>query len=644
MNFKKILLLIFSFFILHFSVNADVLLPKLISDGMVLQRDAKVNVWGWADPNEKVTVSIDGKMYSTKADASGNWLLKLKKHKAGGPYTMLIEGKNKIEINNVVFGDVWLCSGQSNMELPMRRVKPLYEAEMAEASNPMIRCFAVPQKYNFKAPQENYQGNPSWKEVNAETVLSYSAVAYFFATEINHVKKVPVGLINASLGGSPVQAWMSEDALRAFPAHLEEGYRWRNDQLITDTETFERQRANEWYQLSTHNDIGQVGNFKNPDTDDSQWTDFKVPGYWSKSGKAENGVFWFRREIQISASEAGKPAFLNMGRIVDADSVFVNGHFVGNVTYQYPPRWYNVPADVLVEGRNVLVVRVVNNSGSGGFVPDKPYVLALPNRNISLEGTWKMKKGCEMPPLPGETFVRWKPMGLFNGMIAPMLNFNIKGAIWYQGESNTSNPAEYAKMFPAMIRNWRSQFRQGDFPFLFVQLANFMEAKTQPVESNWAETREAQEAALALKNTAMAVTIDIGEWNDIHPLNKKDVGVRLALAARKVAYGESKIQSAGPVFKSLKVKGNKLIISFKNAEAGLKSDGEELHEFAVAGADAKFVWAKARIEGNKVIVSALQVQNPVYVRYAWADNPHRANLRNTEGLPAAPFRATIKKK
>ena len=333
-----------------------------------------------------------------------------------------------------------------------------------------------------------------------------------------------------------------------------------------------------------------------------------------------------------------------MGRIVDADSVFVNGHFVGNVTYQYPPRWYNVPADVLVEGRNVLVVRVVSNSGSGGFVPDKPYVLALPNRNISLEGTWKMKKGCEMPPLPGETFVRWKPMGLFNVMIAPALNFNIKGAIWYQGESNTSNPAEYAKMFPAMIRNWRSQFRQGDFPFLFVQLANFMEAKTQPVESNWAETREAQEAALALKNTAMAVTIDIGEWNDIHPLNKKDVGVRLALAARKVAYGESKIRSAGPVFKSLKVKGNKLIISFKNAEAGLKSDGEELHEFAVAGADAKFVWAKARIEGNKVIVSALQVQNPVYVRYAWADNPHRANLRITEGLPAAPFRATIKKK
>lgn len=644
MFFKKIFLLIFSFFILHFSVNADVLLPKLISDGMVLQRDAKVNVWGWADPNEKVTVSIDDKTYCTKADANGNWSLKLKKHKAGGSYAMLIEGKNKIEIKNVVFGDVWICSGQSNMELPMRRVKPLYGAEIAKASNPMIRCFDVPQKYNFKAPQENYEGNPSWKEVNAETILSYSAVAYFFATEINRAKNVPVGIINASLGGSPVQAWMSEDALRAFPAHLEEGYRWRNDQLIMDTETFERQRTNEWYQLSTHNDIGQAGNFKNPDTDDSQWTDFKVPGYWSKAGKAENGVFWFRREIQISATEAGKPAFLNMGRIVDADSVFVNGHFVGNVTYQYPPRWYNVPAGVLVEGRNVLVVRVVSNSGSGGFVPDKPYVLALPNRNISLEGTWKMKKGCKMLPLPGETFVRWKPMGLFNAMIAPMLKFNIKGAIWYQGESNTANPEEYAKMFPAMIRNWRSQFRQGDFPFLFVQLANFMEAKTQPVESNWAETREAQEAALALKNTAMAVTIDIGEWNDIHPLNKKDVGVRLALAARKVAYGESKIRSAGPVIKSLKVKGNELIITFKNAENGLKSGGEELHEFAVAGADAKFVWAKARIEGNKVIVSASEVQNPVSVRYAWADNPHRANLRNVEGLPAAPFRATIKKK
>ena len=331
------------------------------------------------------------------------------------------------------------------------------------------------------------------------------------------------------------------------------------------------------------NDIGQAGNFKSPCIDDSGWTDFKIPGYWSKTGKPENGVFWFRREIQISATEAGKPAFLNMGRIVDADSVFVNGHFVGNVTYQYPPRWYNVPADVLVEGRNVLVVRVVSNSGSGGSVPDKSYVLALPNRNISLEGTWKMKKGCEMPPLPGETFVRWKPMGLFNAMIAPMLKFNIKGAIWYQGESNTSNPEEYAKMFPAMIRNWRSEFRQGDFPFLFVQLANFMEARTQPVESNWAETREAQEAALALKNTAMAVTIDIGEWNDIHPLNKSAVGERLAFQALKVAYNDKKVQADGPVFKSMKIKNGKAYLRFSNTGSGLMAKG------GVPGGFSKYV-------------------------------------------------------
>jgi sialate O-acetylesterase len=351
-----------------------------------------------------------------------------------------------------------------------------------------------------------------------------------------------------------------------------------------------------------------------------------------------NGVVWFRKNIQIPASMAGQTALLNLGRIVDADSVFLNGSLVGTTGYQYPPRRYQIPAGVLKEGRNTLVIRVINNTGKGGFVPDKPYELIAARGTIDLKGDWQYRLGAVMEPLAGQTFIRWKPAGLFNAMIHPLLKYRIKGAIWYQGESNTKNPAEYRDLFPAMILDWRKHWKEGDFPFLFVQLANFMEVRNQPSESDWAMLREAQQRALSVPQTGMAVTIDIGEWNDIHPLNKKDVGKRLARAAQNIAYGHKKVVCSGPVFQSMEINGHKAVLSFANSGKRLKTKGGgTLKGFAVAGPDRRFVWAEARIKKNKVIVSSPEVTNPVTVRYAWADNPE-ANLYNKQDLPAAPFR------
>ncbi|MDD5184431.1 MAG: sialate O-acetylesterase [Paludibacter sp.] len=625
------------------SIFANIRLPKLISNGMVLQCDSKVKIWGWADSLEKIAITIDGKNYKTTSTENGDWQLTLVPHKAGGPFSMIIEGNNRLEIKDILFGEVWLCSGQSNMELPMRRVKPLYEDEIKQANNQLIRYFEVPKKYNFKNPEKDYlSGN--WQSVNPLSILDFSAVSYFFGTALFQKYHVPIGLINASLGGSPIEAWMSEDALKEFPNQLNEAYKFRNDDLIKQIESSDKARINTWYKTSVDKDEGEKNGYSQPGFDDSNCLSMKIPGYWANTTLGNiNGVVWFRREFEVSQEDSGKPASLNLGRIVDADSVFINGKFIGNITYQYPPRRYKVPQGVLLAGKNIIVARIVNNSGKGGFVLDKPYELKVGNHVVDLKSDWKMKPGCTMPPLEGETFIRWKPMGLYNAMIAPLLNYAIKGTIWYQGESNTGKPDEYAKLFPALILGWRKNFEQGDFPFLFVQLPNFMESKSQPSESNWAETRESQLKTLSVPNTAMVVTIDIGEWNDIHPLDKQDVGNRLALAARKLAYNDSKVVYSGPLYKSMKVTDRKIELTFSQIGSGLEAKGQiELNGFAIAGADRKFVWAKAEIKNNKVIVWNNEVQSPVLVRYAWADNPDGANLFNKDGLPASPFTAELK--
>jgi sialate O-acetylesterase len=613
-------------------MEAKIKLPTLVSDGMVLQRNQKLNVWGKADAGEKVEVKFLNKKYNTTADPTGNWKIMLPEQKAGGPYIMTI---NEITLKDILIGDVWLASGQSNMELPMRRLTPLYADEIKNANNQNIRFFTVPQKYNFKSPQTELDGG-KWEVTDPQTILNFSGVAYFFAKQLSEKNKVAVGIIHASLGGSPIQAWMDENSLKKYPEYLDEAQKWQNDELIKSTESNEQALSKAWYAELDQSDIGLNQHWENFDLNDSEWNTMNIPGSWEDKEGSFEGTVWFRKEITLTKNQAGKAAFLNLGRIKDADVTYINGVKVGNVTYEYPPRWYNIPAGVLKEGKNVISVRVTNGSGKGQFIADKPYYLEIDGQKIDLKTEWKYKIGAKMEKMaPGQTFIRWKPTGLYNAMINPLINYNIKGAIWYQGESNTGKPKEYGDLLTTMILDWRNKWNRKDMPFFTVQLANFMEPKTQPVESNWAELRDQQrQVSLKVPNTGLAVIIDLGEWNDIHPLNKKTVGDRLAFQALKVA-DKKNIIADGPVYQSMKVEGNKIILSFKPGTDDFENVSE-LKGFAIKAKDGNYQWAKAKIEGKKIIVWNDTVSNPVSVRYDWADNPD-GNLRNKSGLPASPF-------
>lgn len=640
---KKPCFLAITFIVLFVSQNVfgQVRLPKLIGDGMILQRETKVKIWGWANAGEKVTVIFNNLSFQTETSAHGKWQIKIPPQKAGGPFEMEILASNKLILKDVLFGDVWLCSGQSNMEYPMNRLADKYAAEIAVCENSNIRQFKIPQKYDFNAPLEDYSTG-KWVTVNSKSILDFSGVAYFFAKELYEKYKIPIGIINATVGGSPAEAWMSGEALKEFPDYLAEAAKFKEQSFIDDIKQKDRKAIDEWYSELNKTDKGLQSkpNWKEPSFDASTWPMMPVPSYWAdfKLG-AVNGVVWFRREIDIPASMTGKPVRLFMGRIVDADSVFINGKLVGTTSYQYPQRNYQVPSGVLQTGKNVIVVRVINNSGLGGFVKDKPYQLFSGKDTIQLAGNWHYQLGCIMNPAPGQTFVQWKPTGLYNGMLAPANNYAIKGVAWYQGESNAERFQEYRKLLTALISDWRLKRRQKGLPFIIAQLPNFMEVKNQPEESSWASFRNAQQkTAQTVKNTAITVNIDLGEWNDIHPQNKQDVGKRFALAAEKLAYGEKNRVTSGPVYKSMKIKGNKIELTFSDCTGGLITrDGKELKHFAIAGPDRKFVWGKARIEGSKIIVCSDEVMHPQVVRYAWSDNPEGANLCNSEGFSASPF-------
>ncbi|MBN2744147.1 MAG: beta galactosidase jelly roll domain-containing protein [Marinilabiliaceae bacterium] len=626
---------------------AQIRLPKLVSDGMVLQHDTEVSIWGWGSQGEAIEVELNGHKGTTTTPASGKWQIQLKNLPAGGPYTMTIRGNDTVTINDVLVGDVWLCSGQSNMEMPMRRLTPLYGDEMAQCNEPHIREFKVPQRYNFNKAEEDYPSG-KWVAASAATIGNISAVPYFFAKAVQARYGVPIGLINASLGGSPAEAWISEPALKQFPAYDAELQKFKDPKLIQQIESADNARIGQWYQTLQMHDAGRKDpqeQWHEDNYDHSQWDTTHVPGYWDFQSPLTGavGAVWFRTTIALSGAAAGQPAKLEMGRIVDADSVFVNGVFVGTTSYQYPPRWYTIPANVLKAGNNTIAVKVIVNSGTGGFVPDKKYELRVGNETVNLCGTWHYRLGAKMESLGSQTFVRWKPAGLFNAMISPSIGYGLKGAIWYQGESNTDRSGEYAQLLKTLINDWREQWQQGDFPFMVAQLPNFMEPRPEPSESNWAALREAQQAALALPNTGMAVTIDLGEWNDIHPLDKKSVADRLALSAFHVAYGDKTIERSGPMMSSVKIKGSKIILTFAHSGSGLMvKGGGDLQEFAIAGADGRFKWAKAIVKGNRVEVWHPDIKKPVAVRYAWADNPHRANLYTKEGMPAAPFRSSTR--
>lgn len=620
--------------------QAEVRLPQLVSDGMVLQRDTPVPVWGWADAGEAVSVEFRGQSYLTQANTEGEWRLTLPEMSAGGPYQLTVKGDNQITVEDVLVGDVWLASGQSNMELTMARLKPLYADLMAEADYPEIRYFDVPDRYNFAEPLQDLEGG-HWLSVRPETIGSVSGVAFFFARELQRTQEVPIGIVNSALGGSPVESWISEPALKEFPRAYQELQQFKDEEYVSRLAEEDEKRIAAWHEKARKQDAGTKGDdylWAKPELDTDDWKTMQVPGYWPLTDDGPlNGIVWARTEVQIPAELAGKPARLEIGRIVDADITFVNGTQVGSTGYQYPPRRYRIPEGVLKAGTNTLAVRISNEQGRGGFVLDKPYELEIGDTLIDLKGEWRYKVATQMPPLAPPTFIRWKPAGLYNGMIAPLTNIPFTGTIWYQGESNTYAPDEYAVMFPAMIVDWRKQWNRPELPFLYVQLANYMEPKDQPQDSNWARLREAQLETLAVPHTAMAVTIDVGEWNDIHPLNKKTVGERLAAAARHEAYDEELVYS-GPLYKTMAREGNKIVLSFDHVDGGLVAKDGELQEFAIAGKDGNFVWAQAKIRGDKIVVWNDQLAEPVAVRYAWADNPENANLYNKAGFPASPFR------
>ena len=618
-------------------VTAQVKLPRLIRDSMILQRDSKINIWGWASKGEKIKIKFNGKNFKTTTASDGKWSLQLPPMKAGGPYTMNIDASNDLVITNILIGDVWLCSGQSNMVHQLKLHSVRYVDEIASANYPAIRHFWIPTMTDLNGPHDDLPTG-YWKSANPEDVLEFSAVAYFFARKIYEKYHVPIGLINASVGGTPIEAWTSEEGLKEFP-NIYATVQKNKDTTYVNNITIKLPTDNH----KKETDLGMIGSWYDPAYIPKEWRTINIPGYWEDQGvKDLDGVVWYRREIDVPEAMTNIPAKVFLGRIRDADFLYINGKMVGNTTYQYPQRRYQIPANVLKPGKNIFVVRVINNSGRGGFVPDKPYCLLAGKDTVDLKGYWQYKVGDVF--LPGSSIgnnfsFQDQPTALYNAMVAPMINYTIKGFLWYQGEANSSRAKEYTTLQPALITDWRNKWKEGSIPFLFVQLPNFMEVNYLPSESQWAELREAQLKSLSVPNVGMAVTIDLGEWNDIHPDRKKEVGERLALAAEKIAYGEKDIVSSGPVYQSSTIEGNKVIISFTNTGSGLiTNDGEELSQFAIAGADKKFVWAKAKIEGDKVIVWNDNVPNPMYVRYAWADNPDNPNLYNKEGLPASPFR------
>jgi len=635
------------------SAFADVRVPAIIGDNMVLQQGKKIRIWGWANPNEKVSVVFASQKANAVADVSGHWQTLLGPVKAGGPFELTISASNTLTIKNVLVGEVWICSGQSNMEWPLINSQNGADA-VAQANYPEIRLFTV-QKTTSSTPLDDVKGQ--WIVTTPDKVGQFSAVGYFFGRELYQKLNVPVGLIHTSWGGTPAEAWTSNDALattsdlQPILARYQEGLK-----NVGERQQEYARRLAEWSQKNLYQDEGNKGEalgYAASQTNTADWPTMNLPQYFETAGLKMDGAIWFRKEIEIPQSWAGRSLELNLAAIDDFDTTYFNGTKVGGIGSETPnsynvPRHYKIPAELVRAGKNVIAVRVFDSAGEGGFGAGTMSLRPSEGAEepVSLGGPWSYKVELALTPKSPDWGSRPEAAGptnqnspsvLYNAMIAPLTPLSIRGAIWYQGESNAGRAYQYRTLFPTMIRNWRNAWGEGDFPFYYVQLANFQPIKDAPGESEWAELREAQTLTLHEPQTGMAVIIDIGEAKDIHPRNKVDVGHRLALWALANTYGE-KIEYSGPLFQSFSIEGDKLRVKFRHA-AGLKtSDGGAPKGFAIAGEDHKFVWADARIEGDEVVLSSKEVTKPIAVRYAWADNPV-CNLYNTIGLPASPFRS-----
>lgn len=613
---------------------------SLISDGMVLQREAKVRIWGRCESGQDVVVKFLDQEYTAKADQEGHWSVTMEDLQPGGPYEMTVTaGSESRVIRDVLVGDVWVLGGQSNMELPVRRTLDLLADEVKDVNLPFIRHFAVPQIYNFHGPQSEVTGG-KWTKAAGDEVLDFSGTGFYFARAMYERYGVPVGLIRTAVGGTPVEAWMSEETLRTYPGYGETIDQLKDDDYVASVKQREEASSRAWYHNLRESDEGLRGKWFEPDVDTSDWKAFEVPNSW-KGTELEpiRGAVWFRRTFEVPESMAGQEVKLYVGTIVDADDTYVNGVHVGSTAYRYPPRRYVIPSGILKSGTNTITVRVVSTGSTGEFIEDMPYKIRAANgEEISLEGVWKYRLGTSVSAPEPVTFFQYKPAGLYNGVIAPLRNYVIRGALWYQGESNTGSPKGYNELFTDMVRDWRNNWGIGDFPFIYAQLPNFGSPESYQENSHWALLRHEQRKGLAtVENAAMAVIIDVGEHNDLHPQDKKSVGERMAKCAMKLAFGEELVYS-GPMYRSMEREGHAIRIHFDHTGSGLVAGGDgTLKGFVICGPDGKYLPAQAVISGDSVIVSNEQIQEPVHVRYAWADNPFDANLYNREGLPASPF-------
>lgn len=639
-------------------LDAKVRVPRFFSDGMVLQRERPVPVWGWAESGEHVIVTLyEGQtplnIKSVTASADGQWRVELPAMKAGGPYVLKIESQDDdgqsdertagVVLSDVLVGDVFLCSGQSNMELQISRCMDLYRDEVSAYSNNRIRYLKLPHQYNYVRPQEDVAVKP-WTAITPETAPQIGALCYFFAKYMQENAGVPVGIVNSSVGGTKVEAWMSQGNLKHFDDYKDEfnALKYHQENWPDSVNKAELAAGMAWERNMIRLDT-IVGKWGQNGYDFSSWplVDVFKPHEWNGGGQRPGpGSYWFRQVVTLPSSVSGQVGLIRVGAMVDADSVFVNGHFVGYTSYQYPPRIYKIPKGILREGQNEVMVHLMAQNGGPSFVSGKLYQIEVGEEVFPLASQWAYAKGSSMSRKPGSTYFVDTPSALYNAMIAPFKDFAFRGIVWYQGESNVGRPDTYQAYLEAMIKEWREQFDR-NLPLVVVQLAGFQQRHKQPVESNQARLREAQRlAALSIPDAGLATAVDIGEWNDIHPQNKKELGRRVALQMQGLCFGAKRQVVSGPQVKTVRRKNDYIKISF-DRKTGKLSPSSSLKSIALAGTDGKYVWADARTDGDyTVVVDIPDGMQPVSVRYAWDDFPE-CSIYNVEGLPASPFMMSV---
>ncbi|HKO20021.1 MAG TPA: sialate O-acetylesterase [Acidobacteriaceae bacterium] len=608
----------------------------LFGDNTVLQRNKVDKIWGWSEPGDTIRVEVGKSTGTSTAGPDRRWEVEIQPPPAGGPYTLKVTGSHQnAEIHNVLVGDVWICGGQSNMEFRLRGAKDS-DQEIKAANFPQIRFFTLAQHPAYHHT-DNVKGR--WNPVTPETAAQVSAVAYYFAKRVQQDTHIPIGLVIDCVGGTPAETWMSVASLRQLG-----GWDVPLAELARVSATGGQEYGNyvmPWYD---EYDIGMKEHWSDPALDDSNWKNVDLFSAFKTLNVPDTpSLVWFRKELVLPDPPPAGRATLYLGSVERMDTVYINGRFMGGSAWVENPRVYRIPDGLLRPGKNTLAIRVLKSQPDGGFL-DKPEVvhLAIGDTNIPLAQDWKAKLSVDArPPHPLPiSYENWPvmPSVLYQGMLEPVAPLSITGAIWYQGEANTKRGFEYRKVMPAMIADWRKLFGQGNFPFYIVGLPFYGHHSATPVDGDqWAETRESQEITVAtVPNTCLAVTIDTGDPDSVHPTDKEPVGNRLAYCALALNYGE-KVPYQGPTFTAAEPLPAAIRLHFAHAEGGLVVKGSRPEEFEIAGDDHIWHWAEARLSGDTVIVSSSEVQNPKAVRYAWQSNP-AATLYNKAGLPAVPFR------